>query len=269
MDAPITGGRRIVTRTLRAGVAAVAALALAGCFKIDMDLTLDEDLVSGSVIMGIDKEFIEWAEQMGEGSADDLLSELDTDELEELEGATVEPYEDDSYVGQRISFADVSLDEFNDPDDSLNIVYDADSGTYTVAGDMDMRDFDDEASMDEAEEFLPPGMTDALTDAFDITVAITFPGEVTEHNGELSGSTVTWRPVPGELNEMSAVARTGGSTPVALIAGVGLAVLAVAAVLGFWLTRRNRPEPGRPPDGEPGAPEPHEPPVEPGRANPV
>lgn len=261
MNTTASGRGRTVTRALRAAAALAVVLALSGCIKMDMDLTLDEDLVSGSVILAMDKEFLDWAEQMGEGSADEFLGDIGAGEFEELEGATVEPYEDDSYLGQRVSFTDVSLDEFNQGDDSFGIVYDADGGTYTVSGDMDMRDLDmDDPAMEGAEDFMPPGMMDALGQAFDITISITFPGEVREHDGELSGTTVTWRPVPGELNEMNAVASAGGSStgPVPLIVGVGLAFLAVA-VAAFLLIRRNRQQPGGQPadaDTAPGSPEP-------------
>ena len=54
---------------------------------------------------------------------------------------------------------------------------------------------------------------DQITEAFDtaeLRIAITFPGEVLETNGQVEGTTVTWEPVFGERNVLSAVASASG-----------------------------------------------------------
>jgi len=74
---------------------------------------------------------------------------------------------------------------------------------------------------------------------------MTFPGKVIEHNGELSGNTVTWTPVYGEVNEFSARASAidggGGGLSLPLLIGIIAAVLiALGLVLFFVLRSRGR-----------------------------
>lgn len=212
---------------------------------MDVDLTLDGDTVDGAMIVGVEKSFLELA-QVG---PEDFLDELGADD-DIPAGATVEPWEDDEFVGQRAVFTGTDLSEFDDPE-FLSISYDADSGVYEVNGSMDMSDMgEDEAELAE----LPSSMVDAMMGAFDMSVSITFPGEVTEHNGELSGNTVSWTPVIGEVNEIRAVASDGsGSSGIAtgLLVAIGVVVIAALAGLGFFLTRRNRGQQDTQPAQEP------------------
>lgn len=211
---------------------------------MDVDLTLDGDTVDGSMIVAVEKSFLEMA-QIG---PEDFLEELGADE-DIPEGATVEPWEDDEYIGQQAVFTGIDLSEFDDPE-FITIDYDADSGTYEVNGAMDMTDMGTEDA-DLAD--LPSGMADAMMDAFDMSVSITFPGEVTEHNGELSGNTVTWTPVVGEVNEIRAVASESSSSGIStgLLVAIGALVVAALAGLGFFLTRRNRGQEDTQPTVEP------------------
>lgn len=230
---------------VRAATALFVAAALTGCIKMDVDLTLDGDTVDGAMIVGVEKSFLELA-QVG---PEDFLDELGADD-DIPAGATVEPWEDDEFVGQRAVFTGTDLSEFDDPE-FLSISYDADSGVYEVNGSMDMSDMgEDEAELAE----LPSSMVDAMMGAFDMSVSITFPGEVTEHNGDLSGNTVTWTPAIGEVNEIRAVASDGsGSSGIAtgLLVAIGVVVIAALAGLGFFLTRRNRGQEDTQPAQEP------------------
>lgn len=221
---------------VRLSAAVLAGVAMTGCIKMDMDLTLDGDTASGSVIVAMDRSLLEM-----EGlEADDALGNFGAEE-ELPEDAAVEPYEDDTYVGQRFSFDGAALSEFDDPE-SVSITYDAEDGRYEVTGAMDMTDM----ATDGGE--MPAGMANAMLESFDMRIAITFPGEVIEHNGELSGNTVTWRPVAGEANEIRAVASDGSSSdlPVWLVAGLGgLAVVIAAGVVVFFVLRnRGKPATG-------------------------
>ena len=76
-----------------------------------------------------------------------------------------------------------------------------------------------------------------------MTIAVTFPGEVTEQNGDLDGTTVTWTPVFGQATELHAVgsAIDAGSS-MAWLLFIGLAVL-LAIVLAIVIVSRGR---GRP-----------------------
>lgn len=214
----------------RLPVAVLAVVAMTGCIKLDMDLTLDGDTASGSAIVGVDKSVLE----MTGAEADEVLGDLGAEE-DLPEDATVEPYEDDTYVGQRLSFDGAALSEFDAED--MSISYDPEAGQYEVTGAMDMTDVTDDGGD------MPAGMADMMMDSFDMSISITFPGEVLEHNGELSGNTVTWRPVAGEANEMRAVASDGGSSglPVWLIAALGgLAAVIAAGLVAFFVLRNRR-----------------------------
>ena len=219
----------------RAAAVLFVAVALAGCMKVDIDLTLDGDTVDGFMIMGVEKEFLDMVEM----SPDDVIGGLDADE-DIPEGATVEPWEDDSYVGQRVLLDDIAISEYDDPG-FVAIDHDADAGRYEVTGQMDMTNFGDAADL----EGLPSSMVDAVTGAFDASISITFPGEVIETNGQVSGTTVTWVPAVGETNEIRAVASDGtsGGVPIGLLIGMGAAVLVAITGLVFVLTRRNSAEP--------------------------
>jgi hypothetical protein len=77
--------------------------------------------------------------------------------------------------------------------------------TYEVDGVMDF-------STDDADLQGNP-FEDQITQAFDtadLRIAITFPGEVLETNGKVDGTTVTWEPVFGERNVLTAVASASG-----------------------------------------------------------
>lgn len=187
------------------------------------------------MIMGMEKEFLDMAQM----SPDDVIEGLGADE-DIPEGATVESWEDDSYVGQRVLLDDIEISEFDDPE-FLTIDYDSDAGRYEVTGQMDMTDLGDDADM----EGLPSSMVDALMGAFDMSISITFPGEIIETNGEVSGTTVTWVPVVGETNEIRAVSSDGtsGGVPIGLLIGIGAAVLVALAALAYFLTRRRAGEP--------------------------
>ncbi|HSJ59774.1 MAG TPA: hypothetical protein VK895_00980 [Jiangellaceae bacterium] len=164
-------------------------------------------------------------------SIEDVLADIGIDE-EIPEGATVRSYEDDVYVGQEFVLNGVDIAEFTDEEGVVH--HPRRRGrTYDVSGAMDMTDIGAEAA----------GLGD-----FDISVSITFPGEVTDHNGTLDGRTVTWTPVLGETNEIRATARdgSGSDVPTWLLIAIAVAVAAVLAGLAYFLTRRNRATPETP-----------------------
>lgn len=217
--------RRVITtwrkRALAGGALALTML-LTGCIKVDMDIELEGGAASGSMILAVSQEMLELAD----GDASQFFEDTDVPE-----GATVEPYEEEDYVGQRYTFSDVELSEFSDPE--FSIAYDEAAGTYEVDGVMDFTTDDGD---------VPPGM-DSIVESFDVTLSITFPGEVTEHNGELEGNTVTWRPQFGEATELHAVAEESSGVPGWLWLVLALlAVLLVVGVLALLLLRRSAPQ---------------------------
>jgi hypothetical protein len=94
-------------------------------------------------------------------------------------------------------------------------------------------------------------MPSSLTAGFDVSVSMTFPGEVLEHNGTLDGTTVTWKPKAGENVVMKAKGKataesagvlglSSSSTSTPLLAGLGLLALLLVAGLVVMLVRRGR-----------------------------
>jgi len=192
---------------------------------MDVELTIDGETVDGFMILGVEREFLD-------------MAEMDPDQFDIPEGSTVEPWEDDEYVGQRVVLDSVEVSEFDDPEFIL-IDYDTNAGRYEITGQMDMTDMGDAETAG-----LPSGMFDALMGSFDMSVSITFPGEIIEANGEIDGSTVTWTPVVGEVNEFHAVATDGsGGLPIGLLVAIGAIILAAIAGLVYFLTRRGSTEP--------------------------
>ena len=97
---------------------AVLTLVLTGCLKLDMALTVSpDDTVDGQIVFAVNKELLELTGQ----SVDDLLG--DTTVPSDVEGATQEPYEDDTFVGTRVTFDSVPLERLQERSDpgSLSI----------------------------------------------------------------------------------------------------------------------------------------------------
>ncbi|WP_062389089.1 LppM family (lipo)protein [Demequina iriomotensis] len=212
-----------MSRTLRTlALAVVATLALSGCLRMEMSFTLHEDdTVDGAMLIAIEKGV---GEAMGM-SDEDLLSELDAESgLDGVDGATVEPYDDGDYVGQTITFENQPLDATDAVDSGLTITREGDEFIVTGEG----------ASAEDLEQMgeLPGAV---------ITMSVTFPGEVTEHNGTLEGTTVTWDMLdsPAELSARGGATVGGGGLPTALWVAIGAVVIAAVAV-GVVVALRRR-----------------------------
>jgi hypothetical protein len=224
---------------VRFGAFAVLALLLSACIKLDMNLTVNsDDTVDGTVIFALNKQLIQLSGQ----SADDLLGSsgpIPTD----APGVSTKPYEDDEFQGQEITLDNVPLARFNDENnsgaDSLKIVHQGD--TYVVSGALDLSQTSGASGASGASGV--SGFPDAeqIFASAQMKLAITFPGEVTESNGQVDGNTVTWEPKFGERLDLHAVAKAsggGGSSTLLLLLVVGAIVVILAIVLGILATRR-------------------------------
>lgn len=233
---------------VRLGAFAALALLLSACIKLDMNLTVNEDdTVDGTIIFALNKQLIELSGQ----SAEDLLGSegpIPTD----AEGVSTQPYEDDEFQGQEVTLDSVALSQFNqesDDADSLRIVHRGD--TYVVSGALDLSSAGTSGATG-ASGF--PG-ADQIFDSAQMKLAITFPGEVLESNGQVDGNTVTWVPEVGERLELRATASaTGGgsSSTLMLLLIVGAVVVALAIVLGVIVARRRQAQPAMAADGSVG-----------------
>lgn len=217
--------RRILPRILAAGV---LVLALAGCVRFQADLTLTpENTVDGSIVVAVlVSEDTDEAREQALGAASQIEADL-LGSLRDASGVTTKEYEQDDYLGSRIILDDVALDAFSgQSEDSLKIVRDGDDYVFTGA-----IDFSGEAETD--------GESD---DGDNLTVTVAFPGEVTEHNGDLEGTTVSWSTAIDQRLEMSARgAATPAGPPILLIVGIALvALLVVGAIVAVLLVVRSR-----------------------------
>lgn len=211
------------------------ALLLAGCFKVNMDVEVTpENTVSGTAIIAVDDSLLQLSGQ----SADQLFEEMDLSDLPP--GASVDPYEAGGFVGQQITFEEVSLEDFRGnntlsgagAEDQLSIVRQGDE--FHVSGAVDMS----------GQEFTGTEVPEEFMDNFEFRISITFPGEVNSATGDIDGNTVTWEPRIGELTRVDAVASAipSASSPllmILLIAGGALLLGAIA----FLLTHRRAPAP--------------------------
>ena len=215
--------RRILPRILAVGV---LVLALAGCVRFQADLTLNpENTVDGSIVVAVlVSEDTDDAREQALAASSQIESEL-LGSLRDASGVTTSEYNEDDYLGSLITFDDVDLDAFSgQSEDALKIVRDDDE--YVFTGTLDFGDAS--TPTDEADD--------------NLTVSVTFPGEVSEHNGELSGTTVSWSTALDQRLEMSARgAATPAGPPILLIVGIALAVLLIiAAVVAVLLFLRSR-----------------------------
>jgi hypothetical protein len=210
----------------------VAALLLTACLKLDVDLQVNSDnTVGGSIIFGVDKQLLE----LSGSSIEDVL-ETTAPIPEDVEGVTTEPFEDDRFAGQRFTFEGVPLEEFSTGD----LVIARDGDVFSVNGVLDLSSGLSGATglSGLTGPFANPA---ELFSSAEMRVRITFPGEVTEANGEVDGNTVTWVPVVGERLEIQATASaidSGGDSRLTLLLIIGAVVIAAAIVIAFVTSRR-------------------------------
>lgn len=201
---------------------------LSSCIKLNMDLTVSTDnTVSGSAVVAIDKQLLALT-----GQPVDQIFGGDTIAPAGTQGISTKDYEDDTFIGQEITFEGAPIAALSESEDAdaLKIVREGD--VFTVTGALDMTNDTGGGATDEA-------MQEALATA-DIRIAITFPGPVTSSNGEIDGNTVSWSPKVGERTELEAQASaipSGSSSPVLWIV---IAVVAVLAAIGGVMMMRRR-----------------------------
>src|SRR5262245_65588006 len=91
----------------RVGAIVALALLLTGCFKLHMNLGINDDnTISGTIQFGVDKQLVELSGQ----SVDDLLKS-DSPFPSNAPGVSVKPFDDGEFIGQEETFEAVPLDE--------------------------------------------------------------------------------------------------------------------------------------------------------------
>jgi hypothetical protein len=216
-------------RSALIALAALVVLALTGCVRFQADLSVTpEDTVNGSLIVAV----IVGEEDDSRQTAQDASARIETELLGAVSGApgverTV--YDQDGYLGSRFTFRDTPLSAFDGggSEGSLSLTREGDE--FVFAGQLDFTPDDD------VTEVAPDD------DTSNITVSITFPGAVTETNGEVSGTTVRWESTYEARMTMDARASAISTGPPAWVwaAVAGAFVLAaLGAVIVVVLRRR-------------------------------
>jgi len=229
----VTHLRRLVLLTL-------CALVLGACeirTYLDIDMA---DVANGTVSLqvGFDDQFRDAMEEFGGGT--DLLGELETDAPGE--DWLVERFEDGDIEGVKISKEFTSLAELQQIVDEA-LVSGPQEGLIT---DVSFTDDDGtirfEAEVPEGGGFEgmdPADMQGLFT--YDGRISVTFPGEVTDHNGELIENTVTWSfddPAAMAGTELFAEARKSSGFPWVPIIGVLLGLGVIGLVVWQVMARR-------------------------------
>lgn len=220
------------------------SLALTAC-EIRTHLNIDAGDVSNGVItaqIGFDDEFREAMAEFGGGA--DLLAELESSAPSE--GWEVERFTDGDIEGVMLTQQFHSMEELQEIFAGSSVV----SGESGGWEEMSFTETDDairfEATLStpglEGFEGQRPEDLSAFLD-FDFQIAVTFPGEVFEHNGVLDERTVTWDLDESSLAnaELFAESRKGGSVPWPLLAGILLGLIVVGIVGWSLLARRQAP----------------------------
>jgi hypothetical protein len=213
-------------------------LLLTGCLKLDMQLDVQaDDTVDGSVVFAVNKDVL----ALTGGSFADLIGDQ-APFPSDMEGVTSEEYEDGEFVGQQYNFEGVPISEFNsnpaDPD-GLRITHEGD--TFVVQGALDLSQ--DLGGLSGATGATGPFDPEQMMGSAQLRIAISFPGAVTEANGEIDGNTVVWEPKFGERQELQATASavaSGGDNWTLVFILLGVAVVAIIAAIIVLMNRRKK-----------------------------
>lgn len=219
--------RRPALRRLRALAALALIFALAGCMKVDAQLTISEDdTVTGSIVMALDKRL---AALTGK-SEEQLVNTISVQPDSIAKGTVVQPYSDSAFVGRRYVFTDIPLSEFHGTD-QVSVTLAHDGRTYLLNGVADLRTVN-----------LTDPAVQRFANLFAFSISVTFPGKVVESNGLLAGRTVTWTPKAGQSMPMHAKAEKAATAWLPWALGAGVFIVVVATVLGVVLFSRRLPK---------------------------
>ncbi|GAA4007043.1 DUF3153 domain-containing protein [Allokutzneria multivorans] len=210
------------------GLLLFAALALSGCVRYRANAVIGVDeTVSGSVIVAYSPQGLGMAQGPGRDGVADLKRFLERNATTVSKGtASVRPYTAEGHRGYETIFNGVS------PQDFLSLLRYEDGGQGV---DISLARTPEGYAFSAKEQQDKRGQIPLPAEAFEsveITFSITFPGPVRRANGEVSGTTVTWRP---KLRQSMTLEAVGSATTAPPIADPGTAA----------------PEPGGSEDGFP------------------
>lgn len=199
---------------LGAIIAGLLVLVLAGCVRFQANLTLSpEDTVSGDIVVAVIVGDESDSKQQAIDAADDIEAQL-LSGISGAQGVTRTDYDQDGYAGYRFTLDKTPLEAFSGGGSEGALTLTRTGDEFTFAGTLDFTPDDDEVIAED-------------DDTSGITVAITFPGEVTDTNGEVSGTTVRWETTYQARIDMTATGSAISTGPPAWV----LPVVVVGAFL--------------------------------------
>lgn len=220
-------------RTLRAFTALiVAAFLLTGCLKLDAELSIDpsNDTLNGSFIVALSKNVL----TMNGKTAEEGFSAAEKTFKDVPPGTRSEIYDNGMFYGRKIIFDRYPMAEFNRLNRSASFTH-AD-GRYVFRAD----------GTDPVNTSTPAELLAHLAN-FEITISITFPGKVIEHDSQstLEDRTVVWRLKLADFGPIRAVSEEESTVPwmlLAIVTGLfGTMIVAGILVLALRLNRRPAP----------------------------
>jgi hypothetical protein len=207
-------------------IALVAAVALSGCIRYNVDMTLSQDnTASGTIVIAVQKGV---GQEMGLASDQDALTQL-FGESPFGPNFTPKDYADGNWVGKSYTFSGVDITNLADLAPLFAVTREGDVFSVNGAG---------APLTEDQKKELPSGA--------ESSVAITFPGPVVESNGTVDGNTVTWNPftmtgpIHATVNATGATAGLSFPTWILIAGGAALVILLAAAVVVAVLVRRRR-----------------------------
>jgi hypothetical protein len=221
---PTSSVRRTTRGTALLLVVLMAGLVLGGCARVRTALAVQpDDTVAGEVVIATPEQNPE-----DKGPKITVPEEL-------ADSVDVGEYRQDGYVGSLLRFSNLTFEQVG----QLNRV----AGESGDGSELELRR--------QGNRVIVTGSLDLTTvpvDKADFQLKISFPGEVTEANGEADSGTVSWTFTPGEVGDVNAVvAFDDPNAPSALNWTLGLsAVVVLSAVAVVLMARRTRNPPVSP-----------------------
>jgi len=204
-------------------------LALAGCVRFQADLRLNpDDTVSGSIIVAVVTDEDDQSREEA-GAAADRIAEALLPQLRGADGVKASDYEQDQYIGTKFDMSNTPIDAFSGGGSEGALTLTREGSEFAFSGTLDFTPDDGETQIDPDD------------DTSNINVSVTFPGAVSEHNGELAGTTVTWSGTLESKIDMEARGSAVSTGPPAWLWIVaGGATLLIILVIVFVAVRSRR-----------------------------
>lgn len=201
-------------------LAALMIVSASGCLRVQAALAVSQDdLVSGEVVIAA-------LPVNTEDNGPDL-----TIPPQLQDKVRTEPYTQDGYVGQRVTFSGLRFNDMTLLVESIStfqqyrLTFRRSGDLVTVAGSIDL--------------------TQVPADRADVQLRIAFPGTISRTNGEEEDGTLTWAPKPAAVTEFGATAQYTDSSGVswtqwvAIVGGGAVGVALLVVLLALFTHRRS------------------------------